>query len=228
MQINVNVGTDIMYVGGTVNGVESDFNRLYNGLFYTNVKQAKDDKYKFDLELVDEAGNVSQYKETLTYELPFFVYDRTAADVERVKYLNNQYKARKITEEELEEWKTGINEKVGLKGALNLADFNRNEKNCQFIGELMDVAVNTKTWVYGMIPRPNDYQRLKENVQALRDHASLSSSTPEVPDRPFNTYQKWNDIEKILYDVYQAFLLYMGGLYYADDEIYAGDGVGIL
>lgn len=228
MQISVNVGTDIMYVGGTVNGVESDFNRLYNGIFFANVAQSGDDKYKFDLELVDEAGNVSQYKETLTYELPFFVYDRTAADVERVKYLNKQYKERKITPEELEEWKTGINEKVGLKGALNLSDFNRNEKNCKFIGDLMGVEVNTKTWVYGMIPRSIDYQRLKENVQALKDHATLLSNTPEVPDRPFNTYQKWNDIEKILHDVYQACLLFMGGFYYAGDEIYAGDSVGIL
>lgn len=228
MQINVNVGTDIMYVGGTVNGVESDFNRLYNGIFFTNVAQAGDDKYKFNLELVDEAGNVSKYKETLTYELPFFVYDRTAADVERVKYLNKQYKERKITPEELKEWKTGINEKVGLKGALNLADFNRNEKNCQFIGDLIDVEVDTNIWEYGMIPRSSDYERLKVNVQALRDHALWLSNTPEVPEKPFNTYQKWNDIEKILHDVYQAYLLFMGGLYYCDDEIYSGDSVGIL
>lgn len=226
MQVNVNVGTDIMYVGGTVNSVEADFNRLYNGVFYANVAQSGDDKYKFDLELVDEAGNVSQYNETLTYELPFFVYDRTAADVERVKYLNNQYKTRKITEEELEEWKTGINEKVGLKGALNITVFNRNEKNCRFIGELIGVEVDTKIWKYGDIPRHNDYKRIKKNVQKIKS-ASIIDTIP-VPDRPFNTLQKWNDIEKILHDVYHAYLLFVSGLYYCDDEIYAGDSVGIL
>ena len=52
-----------------------------------------------------------------------WVYDRTQADVERVKVLNDKYAAGTISEEEKMEWA------AGMKGALNVADLNRIESN---------------------------------------------------------------------------------------------------
>lgn len=226
MQISINVGSNIMYVGGTVNGIETLFNGIDGHTFTADVAQSADDKYVLDLELVDEAGNISSYKDIYEYILPFFVYDRTQEDVDRVKYLNEQYLNGTITEDEKHEWNTGINGKVGLKGAFNLSDIKRNENNCKIIGELVAAPVIIKEWDYGDIPKISDYARIRENVQKICSAFITHSDTPEVPNQPLNTYQKWNDIEKILHDVYYIYVRLKNSYYYCDTEMYAGEGIG--
>lgn len=228
MQISINVGSNIMYVGGTVNGIETLFNSIDGHTFTADVAQSADDKYVLDLELVDEAGNISSYKDTYEYILPFFVYNRTQEDVDRVKYLNEQYLNGTITEDEKREWNTGINGKVGLKGAFNLSDIKRNENNCKIIGELVSAPVIIKEWDYGAIPRVSDYARICSNVQKIRSAFITHSDTPEVPKQPLNTYQKWNDIEKILHDVYYIYVRLKNSYYYCGTEMYAGEGIGDL
>ncbi|MCM1219694.1 MAG: hypothetical protein NC321_16125 [Clostridium sp.] len=228
MQLKINFGTDIMYVGGTVNGIETLFDGLDGHTFVADVAQSADDKYILDLELVDEAGNISTYKNTFEYMLPLFVCDRTQEDVDRVKYLNQAYLNRTITEEEKQEWNTGINGKLGLKGAFNLSDIKRNENNCKIIGEIVAATVNVKEWEYGDIPRVSDYARIRENVQKIRTSFIVHADTPEVPEQPLNTYQKWNDIEKILHDVYYIYVAYKNSFYYCGDNLYAGEGIGVL
>lgn len=231
MQISIDfgdeVGTDIMYVGGTVNGVETLFDALDEHTFLADVAQSPDDKYVLDLQLVDEAGNTSDYAGTFEYVLPFFVYDRTQEDVDRVKYLNERYLKREITDKEMEEWRTGINGKLGLKGALNLSDIKRNENNCDIIGKFIQAEVNIKEWDYGDIPREGDYERILSNVGAIRSTAFVvHEDTPEVPSHPLNTYQKWNDIEKILHDVYYIYVMLKNSYYYCGTEMHAGEGTG--
>lgn len=226
MQISVNVGTDILYVGGTVNGVETLFEGYYGHTFIADVGQSPDDKYHLDLQLVDEAGNTSKYQETFEYVLPFFVYDRTQADVDRVRYLNERYINGTITDEEIQEWNTGINGKLGLKGAFNLSDIKRNENNCKIIGGLVETEVDVKEWEYGDIPRVSDYLRIRDNVQKIRDAYLTYSDTPPTPTQPLNTYQKWNDLERILHDVYFIYTANKNSYYYCDTEMYAGEGIG--
>lgn len=228
MQISINVGSGIMYVGGTVNGIETLFEGIDGHTFTADVAQSFDDKYVLDLELVDEAENISDYQNTFEYVLPYFVYDRTQADVDRVKYLNEKYLKGEITDEEVEEWNTGINGKTGQKGALNLSDIKRNENNCKIIGGLVAATVNVKEWEYGDIPRASDYARICSNVQKIRSAFITYSDTPEVPKQPLNTYQKWNDIEKILHDVYYIYLRLKNSYYYCGTEMYAGEGIGDL
>lgn len=151
-----------------------------------------------------------------------FVYDRTQADVDRVKELNQKYLARTITEEEKTEWS------AGLKGALNISDLNRIESNTAQLASLLAVTVQTKTWNYNDIPRASDYLRIRNNVQAVRDAWAALSDTPETPTQPLVTYQKWNDIERILHDVNYVYERTMNSYYYCDTEIYAGEGAGIL
>ncbi len=157
-----------------------------------------------------------------------FVYDRTQADVDRVKELNTKYLDGTITEDERREWNIGINGSHGLKGAFNLADIKRIEGNAQIIGALVAVTVNIKEWGYGDIPRVSDYARIRENVRKIQDALMVLSDTPEIPDQPFNTYQKWNDIERILHDVYCIYVRYKNSYYYCSTEMYAGEGIGDL
>lgn len=226
MQISINFGSDIMYVGGTVNGINTFFEGIDNHTFVADVSQSVDDKYNLDLELIDEAGNKSTYQNTLEYVLPFFVYDRTQEDVDRIKYLNERYLKGEISDEELKEWNTGINGKIGLKGALNLCDIKRCENNCKIIGDLLSANVDIREWEYGDIPRASDYRRIIDNVQKIRDAFVTLSNTPETPIQPLNTYKKWNDIEKILHDVYYIYVRLQNSYYYCGTEMYAGEGIG--
>lgn len=226
MQISINVGSDIMYVGGTVNGVNTLFEALDGHTFVANVEQSYDDKYNLDLQLIDEAGNKSTYHGTFEYIIPFFVYDRTQFDVDLVKDLNQKYIDGTITEEEKKKWNIGIHGKVGLKGAFNLCDMNRNENNCKIIGNLVSASVETKEWEYGDIPRVSDYQRIVDNVQKIRDAYATLSNTPATPVRPLNTYKKWNDIERILHDVFYVYTRSQNNFNYCGAEMYAGEGIG--
>lgn len=54
----------------------------------------------------------------------------------------------------------------------------------------------------------------------------IHGDTPKTPSMPVNTYQKMNDIEKILDDVYGILLNNFN--YYCGSEIYAGDDTGLL
>lgn len=157
-----------------------------------------------------------------------FVYDRTQADVDRVKELNRKYLDGTITEDERREWDTGINGKFGLKGAFNLSDIQRIEGNVQVIGGLVAAIVDVRGWEYGDIPRVSDYVRIRENVQRIKDALMVLSDTPELPGQPLNTYQKWNDIERILHDVYGIYVRLKNSYYYCGDGMYAGEGIGIL
>lgn len=155
-----------------------------------------------------------------------FVYDRTQEDVDRVKELNNKYIKGTITDEEKLEWSQGINGSIGLKGAFNLCDINRVERNTRIIAGLVSVATEVKEWEYGDIPRVGDFLRIRENVQKIRETLFLLSDTPQTPIQPLNTYKKWNDIERILHDVYYVYMRIQNSYYYCDTEIYAGEGIG--
>lgn len=169
-----------------------------------------------------------------------FVYDRTQEDVDRVKYLNERYLMREITEEERKEWSRGVVQNhtlayelgirgtQGLKGAINLSDMQRIEWNEEVIADLLDVAIEVREWSYSDIPTIADYKRIRENVKKLRNALFKLSQTPNVPEQPLNTYQKWNDIEKILNDVYTSYMAFLRSKYYCDTELYAGEGVGEL
>lgn len=151
-----------------------------------------------------------------------WVYDRTQADVERVKALNDKYAAGTISEEEKREWA------AGMKGALNAADLNRIESNIREIAEALAVSVTVKMWGADQIPRASDFKRIRDNVQRIREAWSALKDTPATPDPPLTTYQKWNAIERILHDVKYVYDRVMGSCYYCGDEIYAGEGIGIL
>ena len=92
-----------------------------------------------------------------------WVYDRTQADVERAKVLNDKYAAGTISEEEKREWA------AGMKGALNAADLNRIESNIREIAEALAVSVTVKMWGADQVPRVSDFKRIRDNVQRIRE-----------------------------------------------------------
>lgn len=151
-----------------------------------------------------------------------FVFDRTQADVDRIRELNAKYISGIISDEERIEWQGA------QKGAINAADLNRNEENMQIIAAEIAVIVEIKYWDVCGLPRVSDYARLLDNLAKIRSGYGIMSDTPPVPVQPLNTYQKWNDIEKILHDVHYVFTHVQEDRFYCGAEVYAGEGIGVL
>lgn len=157
-----------------------------------------------------------------------FIFDRTQEDVDRVIELNKKYLNGTITWDEMREWNNGTNGRPGLKGAFNLSDINRIEGNIDIISKIFIVTADVKEWKLGDIPRTSDYQRIRKNTKKIHALSFVRSDTPEVPDSPLNTFQKWNDIEKILYDAYDIYVRLKNSYYYCGTELCAGEGIGDL
>lgn len=129
-----------------------------------------------------------------------FVYDRSAQDVlDRTK-----------------------------KGVLNADDLNRIESNSNEIGDKIAIPVTVKTWENGGLPRESDYLRIRNNVEAIRNGYGIKPSTPTTPTQPLNTYQKWNDIEKILFDVNDIYDGTMRTKIYCGEDVCCGDEIGVI
>lgn len=195
--IAVAAPSDIVYVAGTINGIETVWQEI-NGKWYGYADAVEDCTYNVWVEMYDEAGNRSEYTASMYYELPWFVTDRTASDAEqRIQ-----------------------------KGVLNARDLNRIEKNNYTIGGLTALVIPSKyDWEVGDLPRTSDYSRILAGVQKLRNYAHRHN-TPEVPEHPLNTWQKYNAVEQIQKDCFDIFVSNKKNMIYAG-EIYAGEG-GLL
>ena len=161
----------------------------------------------------------------MAWETPIF--DRTEEDVLKViTYDNIGYKY--LTQDQKEEWDNG------LKGALNYTDVNRIEGNIQYLFNIYGiVGMTIKTnWNYTDIVTDSEFQRILYNIYLLKKHFKIYETTPAIPPPPINTYQKVNEIEKILYDMY--FIYENGSLAFARNdpeykaELYANDDITVI
>lgn len=113
-----------------------------------------------------------------------------------------------------------------MKGAFNLSDVRRNENNCYVIAQLLNISLVTCKDNLPTYPDKTYFDSLLKNVTALRNAGYRYVETPEVPQQPINTYQKINDIEKILHDIYEVYN--SNFVHYVGEEIYAGQSIGLL
>ena len=133
------------------------------------------------------------------------IYDRTQADVDRVRTL-----AAKgwllMTPAERDLWMNGINGII--RGAYNIKDMNRVGDAIEFLRDILadagyTVTVNPKTnWTRPDIPTPAQLDTYLSDVRTLRAVLPLSPDVPQVPDdMRFLTWSEANDIEKILVEI---------------------------
>lgn len=145
------------------------------------------------------------------------IYDRTQADVDRVRYLNRQLQLDQATQAEKNEWRSD------LKGALNTSDLERVYQNITLLANELDVVLRPQILPPGAIANTDWYERLLENVNILREAWFVRSDTPATPTSPLNTYQKWNDIEKIIFDMMNLYVTSTLTYSYAGSELYGDD-----
>lgn len=145
------------------------------------------------------------------------VTDRTVQDVERVLELLKKNWSD-FTSEERTEWIGG------MKGSINAADLNRIQGNIALLAEVLELELDIKPVVE--FPNKELIDNILSNTRTIRDAYMIHADTPKVPTQPINTWTKWNDIEKILADVYDILLNNFS--YYCGSEIYCGDTTGLL
>lgn len=213
--------TDIVYVAGTVNDVETVFiqDDAYPVRWRATVDMAEDSLYHIYLEMFDEAGNKSMYENTIEYILPWFVTDRTQIDVDEVARLEKAGWDG-MTDAERERWKKG------MKGAFKLSDIKRIENDCYILAQLLNVSIVTHRENLPRFPTSSYFKSLLDNVTTLRAVGYRYQTTPEVPEQPINTYQKINSIEQILKDIYDVYN--SNFVHYAGEGLYAGQEIGLL
>lgn len=214
--ISLDLPSSIVYVAGQVNGVVTVFNQDdLTGTWRAYVDASENDLYHIDLEIYDEAGNVGYYDQVISYILPVFVYDRTQDDVDRV-YALRRIGWANLTEEQRAEWMRG------LKGCLNKSDLKRVENDIHVIAQLLGMDIHSNKDNIPDIPDDLYFVTLLTNVTKLMESGYRYQNTPKLPTVPLTTYQKWNDIEHILHDIYVIYMDSAASYDYAG-EIYAGD-----
>lgn len=141
------------------------------------------------------------------------IFDRTASDVE---YARNNPSA--------EEW---------LKGCYNYIDLNRVEGWCKYLSDLLnsygyDNLINEKTdWNVKDIQTPEQMKRYLNNVKILMETFVLKNDTPQLPESIDKlTFQKANDIEKILFDINEL-IENMEAMFRYSDTFYSGESEGL-
>ena len=145
------------------------------------------------------------------------VTDRSQSDVSRLLTLLKKG-WDDFTTDERTEWT------AGMKGALNRSDMQRIQNNTQLLSEVLELDLT----IADVPAHPNEQflAAVLANTEIIRNAYMIHSDTPETPQMPVNTYQKLNDIEKILNDVYS--ILMSNFNYYCGTEIYAGEETGLL
>lgn len=155
------------------------------------------------------------------------IYDRNLLDVQtakefRAKILTNGFDS--LSNDEKTQWFSG------LKGCINYTDLNRIEQNCKTLSDIFELGLTVKTnWTQEdtLNARLQDFTRIRNNVEAIRETNYVRFDTPYTPSLPLNTYTKINDIEKILYDVYTMYNAVTAVQYYMNNEIYINEQIGV-
>ena len=166
---------------------------------------------------------------SLPAEIEALVFDRTQADVDRVKELKRIWMTGGTwTQDESDEYM------AGLKGCYNYQDLNRvGEAVAVIAAEIQTVGaalkqymedndigpdplfapldpdmldVDPKTdWAMTDIPTETQMQRYIHDIQNLYSLVPIPDQTLKPPDNMSRlTWQKANDIEKILYEIWTA------------------------
>lgn len=146
------------------------------------------------------------------------ITDRTSDDVEIVNYLNRKLREGTLTPAEKAVWLTD------LKGAFNLSDQRRILNNLNILNKALELNLTIPS--SDNLPNSDWYALLIHDIKKLKDSYIVYDNTPDVPENPLNYYKKFNDIEKILEDIY--LILSNNFFHYCGESYYSGDEFGLL
>lgn len=152
---------------------------------------------------------------TEIWETP--ITNRSRSDIEKlIELMERDWLA--FTDDEKDAWRRG------MRGAMNVSDFARILNNIHILSEVLELDLPDLAIPY--IISNSFSAKLLEQVGTIREAYGVYKSTPQLPSIPLNTFDKWNDIEHILQDVYN--LLLNNFHHYCGEDYYAGEETGLL
>lgn len=134
--------------------------------------------------------------------MPFIqpITDRSILDIQKLQeYDEIGYK--NLTTEQKNEWLSG------MKGALNSSDLNRIESNQQYILNLLSnqyILTFKTNWLMTDFVEDSDENRILMNLKTLMQPFDFDEQTV-VPDKPLNYFEKINQIENIILQIYNKY-----------------------
>lgn len=134
--------------------------------------------------------------------MPFIqpITDRSILDIQKLQeYDEIGYK--NLTTEQKDEWLSG------MKGALNSSDLNRIESNQQYIFTLLSnqyILTFKTNWLMTDFVEDSDENRILMNLKTLMQPFNFEEE-PQVPEKPLNYFEKINQIESIILQIYNKY-----------------------
>lgn len=134
--------------------------------------------------------------------MPFIqpITDRTILDIDKLQeYDEIGYK--NLTMEQKNEWLSG------MKGALNSSDLNRIESNQQYILNILSnqyILTFKTNWLMTDFVEDSDENRILMNLKTLMQPFNFEEE-PQVPEKPLNYFEKINQIENIILQMYNKY-----------------------
>lgn len=134
--------------------------------------------------------------------MPFIqpITDRTILDIDKLQeYDEIGYK--NLTTEQKNEWLSG------MKGALNSSDLNRIESNQQYILNILSnqyILTFKTNWLMTDFVEDSDENRILMNLKTLMQPFNFDEE-PQVPEKPLNYFEKINQIENIILQIYNKY-----------------------
>lgn len=141
------------------------------------------------------------------------VYDRTEEDVSLAKAYNKSPSGSSVTE---------------YKGALNAADLNRIEGNCEYLSELLHSCgytshVTVKTdWSMIDFPTLTEFTRIRDNITELLRAYAQAQDMPDMRTDSRTDYVEINNMEFDLYRINEM-IADMKAIYMYSGELYGGE-----
>lgn len=93
------------------------------------------------------------------------------------------------------------------KGCIAYTDLNRVETACRELADILLVDIETKTnWGIRDFRTDSDMQRIRSNIEKLRNAYFVKPTTPATPRRiEYQSISEANNIEQILADIYEMY-----------------------
>ena len=220
--VAVTLSSDVIYVSGTVNGVEYTWTNTDANRWEAVVPRAEGEIYVVALTLINTLGSTTTANFTLYYGVLNLITDRTERDVERWRLLHSKGLSG-MTKEEKAEWQ------AGMKGAYNYDDMNRVESAVIFVSNRLSelgyfVSTDAKSsWSVTDYPTKAEMDRYFSNIAQLRSLLPLYPTTPAAPTtKKKMDYMVANDIEQILSDIDRQISAIRQSWYYTGD-VFTGE-----
>lgn len=119
-----------------------------------------------------------------------------------------------------------INQKTNI-AFCNLSTLKRIDNNIAFLATEFDICVQKNTFELAQGVTPNMLTILLQNITYFVNAYYVLPSTPAIPIMPLTHFQQFNDMEKILFDMYSLWYKNRKEKHFAG-EVYCGQQIGVI